>query len=301
MKKNLFMVCLMVAVLFAPAAYAADNKSVELEMDSAAIDYLKSIDDVRFCDSVMTGMYGPTRRVYYQVEIPNEEDTTKTDTISLTKEIQKLYGWQVVVGASASGIADGMIYYNRSIGDHFTFRPELVFGLEGRQLGFGDNILSNRINCGIYGRIYLTKYSPKSTSVGKKYISGALETYLGYDILGTKEGVHVLSIGPTFGLEMQRMDSVMDRKQQLFVVDQAWNINFGIRVQYNAIIPQSGTSFAGIVGIRCAQVKAVNQTDWTVQLYGTIQIGQLFKTRIAKQHINKRNKIVEEVLNPKDK
>jgi hypothetical protein len=299
MKKIFLMVCMFAAI--APVAFAADENSVEVEMDSAKIAYLKSIDDVRFCDSVMTGMYGPTRRVYYQVEIPNEEDTTKIDTVSLTKEIQKLYGWQFVIGVSASGIADGMTYYDKSIGDHFTFRPELVFGLEGRQLGFGDNILSNRVNCGIYGRIYMTEYSPKSTSAGKKYLSGALETYLGYDILGTREGIHVLSVGPTFGLEMQRMDSVLNRELRLAVVDQAWNINFGLRVQYNAIIPKSGTSFSGIVGIRFAQVKAVNQTDWTVQLYGTIQLSQLFKTRIAKSHINKRNKEVENVLNPKDK
>lgn len=300
MKKNLFMVCLMAAMV-APAAFAADDKSVVTTMDSAQVAYLKSINDTRFIDSVMTAMYGPTQRFYFQIEMPNEKDTTKTDTTSLTKEIQKVFGWQIVVGASASGIADGMTYPSQSIGDHFTFRPELVFGLEGRQLGFGDNILSNRINCGIYGRVYFTEYSPKSTSAGKKYLSGALETYLGYDILGMKEGVHVLSIGPTLGFDMQRMDTVLDRSKCLVLVDQAWNINFGLRVQYNAIIPKSGTSFAGIVGIRCAQVKAVNQTDWTVQLYGTIQIGQLFKTRIAKKQIDKRNKIVEEVLNPKDK
>lgn len=300
MKKNLFMVCLMATISVA-SAFASDDKSVEMELDSAQIAYLKTIDDVRFSDSILAGMYGPTRSEFYTVEIPNEEDTTQVDTIRITKEIQKLYGWQIVVGASASGIADGMTYPGQSIGSHFTPRLELVFGLEGRQLGFGDDILSNRVNCGIYGRVYMTEYSPKSTSAGKKYLSGALETYLGYDILGTKEGIHVLSIGPTFGLEMQRMDSVLDRSQGLFVVDQAWNINFGIRVQYNVIIPQSGTSFAGIVGIRCAQVKAVNQTDWTVQGYVTIQISQLFKNRVAKKHFDKRNKAIEEVLNPKDK
>jgi hypothetical protein len=299
MKKIFLMVCMFAAI--APAAFAADDKTIETTMDSAQVAYLKSIDDTRFCDSLITCMQGPERRVYYKVEIPNEEDTTKTDTVSLTKEIQKLHGWQIAVGASASAIADGMTYYDKSIGDHFTFRPELVFGLEGRQLGFGDNSLCHRFNFGIYGRIYVNQYSPKSTSAGKKYLSGALETYLGYDILGMKEGVHVLSIGPTFGLEMQRMDSILNRDLRLVVVDQAWNINFGLRVQYNAIIPKSGTSFSGIVGIRFAQVKAVNQTDWTVQVYGTVQISQLFKTRIAKRQIDKRNKEVENVLNPKDK
>lgn len=300
-KTNLFMVCMLVTMLLAPVALSAQNNgSIETEMDSATIAYLKGIDDVRFCDSVLTGMYGPTRRVYYQIEIPNEEDSTKVDTVALTEEIQKLYGWQFVIGASANCIADGMTYYNKSIGDHFTFRPEIVFGLEGRQLGFGDNVLSNRVNCGIYGRIYFTEYSPKSTSAGRKYLSGALETYLGYDILGTETGVHVLSIGPTFGLEMQKMDSVLDREKQLVVVDQAWNVNFGLRLQYNAIIPKTGTSFAGIVGIRFSQVKAVNQTDWTAQIYGTVQIGQLFKTRIAKKHINARNKAIEDRLNPKE-
>ncbi len=299
MKKIFLMVCMFAAM--APAAFAADDNSVETTMDSAQVAYLESIDDTRFCDSLITCMQGPERRVYYKIEIPNEEDTTKTDTVSLTKEIQKTFGWQIAVGASASAIADGMTYYNKSIGDHFTFRPELVFGLEGRQIGYGDNNLCHRFNFGIYGRIYVNQYSPKSTSAGKKYLSGALETYIGYDILGMKEGIHVLSIGPTFGLEMQRMDSVLNRDLRLAVVDQAWNINFGLRVQYNAIIPKSGTSFSGIIGIRFAQVKAVNQTDWTAQVYGTIQISQLFKTRIAKRQLDKRNKEVENVLNPKDK
>jgi hypothetical protein len=301
-KMTKIMACMFAAMFFVPSVLMAQkDASLEAELDSAQIAYLqeKGKNDGRFCDSIFAGMYGPTDRIYYTIEIPNAEDSTKVDTVSLTEEVRKLYGWQIVAGISAGMIADGTLY-DKSVTGHLSPRFSAVIGLEGRQLGFGDNELSNRVNCGIYGRIFMTEYAPKTTSAGKKYVAGEAEAFVGYDILGQKEGIHVLSIGPVLGFGIQKMDSILDREKQLVVVDQAWNAKLGLRLQYNVIIPKSGTSFSFILSGNVSQVKLVNYTHWTPQVELTFQVGQLFKTRIAKQHFKKRNKEIEEQLKPKD-
>jgi hypothetical protein len=302
MKKSFYAAFVLALVLFVPSVMSAQD-DVDVSLDSAQIAYLQTIDDPRDVDSLTTGYMGPMYRKVTHIEYQNLEDTTKTDTISITEGIYRLHGLCVTAGISFGGIADGMTYYNKSIGDHFSMRPSVFFGFEGRQMGFGNTALSNRVNFGVYGQIYMTRYSPKSTSAGKMYLSGAIETYLGYDIFGMKDGIHVLSIGPTFGLEMQRMDSILDRTTSSFVVDQAWNVNFGLRVHYNVILSETGTYFSVIGGIRASQVKAVNQTDWTLQIYASVGIGQLMQHRVAKKELAARNKKILdtlEELQPKD-
>lgn len=294
MKKIFKAACVLAIVLFVPSVMSAQD-AVEVGLDSAQIALLEQVDDERDVDSLTTGYLGPMFRKKAEIEYQNKGDSTKK-TISITEGIYRLHGLCITGGISFGGIADGMTYYNKSIGDHFSMRPAVYFGFEGRQMGFGNISVSNRVNFGVYGQIYMTKYSPKSTSAGKKYLSGAIETYLGYDILGMKEGVHVLSIGPTFGLEMQRMDSVFDRAAESYIVDQAWNVNFGLRAQYTGILSETGTYLSVIGGIRVAQVKAINQTDLTVQFYVSVGVGQILRHRVAKKELDERNKKLFDAL-----
>jgi hypothetical protein len=300
MKKNFKAACVLAMMVCVSTMVSAQQEDLELSLDSTQREYLLGINDGRTVDSLLVDQLGPMERKKATFIFQNPRDTTKTDTVSITEEIHALFGWGAFIGASASVIADGMTYPNQSIGDHFTFRPELVFGIEGRQLGFGNSPLSNRSNFALTGRLYVNQYAPKTTSAGKKYLTGAFEGYWGYDIFGLESGVHVLSIGPTFGFEFQRMDSVISYENRLAIHDEAFNFNVGARVQYDGCIAESGTHFSVIVGVRFAQVKVVNQTDWTGQVYVTAQIGQLFKPRVAKKELNARNKEIMDHLQPKD-
>jgi hypothetical protein len=296
MKKILFMVCLMAAI--APVAFAAKEKGIEITLDSAQIAYLESIDDNRFVDSVRVEQLGPHRRVKSVLEIPNSEDTTKIDSVEYTEKILKSYGCGVRITLGEDIIFNGRSY-NKSIGENFTHREVLGIEIFGKSLGEGYRPLAHRLDFYVGGRIYFAEYSPRSTSFGKKYLTGAAEGYLGYDILGMDDATHVLSIGPLLGFEMQKMDTMLDRSQGMYLAHQSFNVYGGIRVQYTATLDRPGMVFTFGAACVYSQDHFVNETAGQIECRFSLGIG-FYNSKVAKRETKKRNKAIEEVLNPKD-